>query len=358
MIHQYLNTKPYSMNNDVKREIMLEDLNQLTQHHYSNCKEYRQIIDGLWNGKILAKKTEDLPFIPVSLFKSHQLSSVKKEDIRSTMTSSGTTGQTVSKIYIDNQTSQYQQKGLANSLQHILGKKRLPMMILDTDACFKNPEYMNARGAGVLGMMRYGRNHCFALSSDLEPDLKAIEDFLKINGSAPFFIFGFTFLVWTKFYELLKNSNLDLTNGVLIHSGGWKKMIENAVDNDVFRRSFKQDFKLSRIYNFYGMVEQLGSIILEGSDGLLYPPNFGDVIIRDPKTLEVVPDGKKGIIQVLSIIPQSYPGHSILTEDIGVIEKTDRSKDDWSGCGLRIIGRVPKTDLRGCSDIISQKMSS
>jgi hypothetical protein len=65
----------------------------------------------------------------------------------------------------------------------------------------------------------------------------------------------------------------------------------------------------------------LGSIILEGSDGLLYPPNFGDVIIRDPKTLEVVPDGKKGIIQVLSIIPQSYPGHSILTEDIGVIEK-------------------------------------
>ena len=58
MIHQYLNTKPYSMKTDDKRKIMLENLNQLTQHHYSNCSRYKQIIDGLWNSKILAKKIE------------------------------------------------------------------------------------------------------------------------------------------------------------------------------------------------------------------------------------------------------------------------------------------------------------
>ena len=123
-------------------------------------------------------------------------------------------------------------------------------------------------------------------------------------------------------------------------------------------KSFKKHFKLNSIHNFYGMVEQLGSIILEGPDGLLYPPNFGDVIIRDPKTFEVAPFGKAGIIQVLSIIPHSYPGHSILTEDIGVIEKNNGNNGDWNGPGLKIIGRVPKTDLRGCSDVISQKMSS
>ena len=358
MIDQYLKIEPHSMKTDLKRETMLKNLNQLSQHHYNNCSKYRQIIDGLWDGKMLAKKVEEVPFIPVSLFKSHELCSVDKADIRSTMTSSGTTGQKVSKINIDNKTSQDQQKGLANSLQHILGKKRLPMLILDTDAILKNPEYMNARGAGVLGMMRYGRNHCFALTSDLEPDFKAIRDFLKINGSSPFFMFGFTFLVWTKFYELLRNHNLDLSNGTLIHSGGWKKMIENAVDNEVFRNSFKRYFKLNEIYNFYGMVEQLGSIVLEGPDGLLYPPNFGDIIIRDPKTFEVLSVGETGIIQVLSIIPHSYPGHSILTEDIGVIEKTQSSKDNLSRYGLRIIGRVPKTELRGCSDVISQTIRS
>lgn len=355
MINEYLNTKPHSMATDLKRKLMLEDLNQLTLHHYKNCSKYKDIIDGLWNGKTTAKKIEKIPFIPVSLFKSHELSSVRKNDIRSTMTSSGTTGQKVSRIYIDSKTSQDQQKGLASSLQHILGTKRLPMLVIDTEASFKNPKYMNARGAGVLGMMRYGRNHCFALSEELDPNLNAIEDFLKKNGSAPFFIFGFTFLVWTKFYELLKNNNLDLSNGILIHSGGWKKMIENAVDNHTFRRSFKKNFQLNNIYNFYGMVEQLGSIILEGKDGLLHPPNFSDVIIRDPKTFEVVPYGKEGIIQVLSVIPRSYPGHNILTEDIGVIEKTNRSQKN--GYGLRIIGRVPKAELRGCSDVISQKMS-
>ncbi len=345
------------METDLKRKLMLKDLNQLTLHHYKNCSKYKDIIDGLWNGKTSAKRIEDIPFIPVSLFKSHELSSVKKSDIRSTMTSSGTTGQIVSKIYIDSKTSQDQQKGLANSLQYILGKKRLPMLVIDTDASFKNPKHMNARGAGVLGMMRYGRNHCFALSSELDPNLNVIKDFLKKNGSAPFFIFGFTFLVWTKFYKLLKNSNLDLSNGILIHSGGWKKMIENAVDNNTFRSCFKENFKLNNVYNFYGMVEQLGSIILEGEGGFLYPPNFSDVIIRDPETFDIVPNGKEGIIQVLSVIPKSYPGHNILTEDIGVIEKINIKNSNSIRNGLKIIGRVPKAELRGCSDVISQKMS-
>lgn len=358
MIDKYINIKPYNMESASKIKMMLKDLNQLTQHHYKNCTKYKHILDGLWNGKTSFKSIEEMPFIPVSLFKTHNLSSVKDDDIRSTMTSSGTTGQTVSKIYIDSQTSLNQQKGLANSLQHILGKKRLPMLIIDTDATFRSPKYMNARGAGVLGMMRYGRDYCFALSQDLEPNVDAIQNFLKKNGSSPFFIFGFTFLVWTKFYELLKENNLNLSNGVLIHSGGWKKMIENAVDNDIFRRNFKKNFELKKIYNFYGMVEQLGSIFLEGPGGLLYPPNFGHVLIRDPHTFEILPEGKPGVIQVISIIPKSYPGHSLLTEDIGVIEKNDLKKDHWNKFGLKVIGRVPKVELRGCSDVISQNMSN
>ena len=135
-------------------------------------------------------------------------------------------------------------------------------------------------------------------------------------------------------------------------------MVEQAVNNPVFRASFKAHFQLEKIYNFYGMVEQLGSIFLEGPDGLLYPPNFSDVIIRDPETFGPAPTGTPGIIQVLSLIPGSYPGHSLLTEDKGVIEAVDAGHEGWNGNGLRIIGRVPKAELRGCSDVISQKLSA
>lgn len=358
MLDKYLARTPYSLPVSERRAKMLKDLNALSQHHATNCELYRRILDGLWGGHTGAKSIEDVPYLPVSLFKTHQLRSVAVDAVRATLTSSGTTGALVSQIYVDSDTSRNQQLGLTNSLRHVLGQKRLPMLVLDTDATFRNSKYMNARGAGVLGMMRFGRDYHFALTPDLEPALSVVETFLDKYGNGPFFMFGFTFLVWTRFFQTLKGRGLDLKNGILIHSGGWKKMEEQAVDNSVFRTSFNDNFQLEKIYNFYGMVEQLGSIFLEGPDGLLYPPNFSDVIIRDPETLVPASTGTAGIIQVLSLIPGSYPGHSLLTEDMGVIEAVDADRDGWNGNGLRVLGRVPKAELRGCSDVLSQKLSA
>ena len=353
-----LEITPYSMPHDARQRELLSGLNSLTDHHARNCSPYRRILDGLWNGARNAQRIEDVPYLPVSLFKTHELRSTADADVRSTLTSSGTTGQAVSKISVDIETSKNQQRGLANSLMHVLGKKRLPMLVLDTDAVFRNPKYMNARGAGVLGMMRFGREHSFAFDADLEPDIEAVKLFLEKHGDAPFFMFGFTFLVWTRFHNVFKDYGLDLSQGTLIHSGGWKKMVDQAVDNPVFRQEFKEHFKLEKIHNFYGMVEQLGSIFLEGPDNLLFAPNFSDVIIRDPVTLEPAPIGQPGIIQVLNLIPKSYPGHSLLTEDLGVIEVIDPGKEGWNGAGVRVLGRVPKAELRGCSDVISQTLES
>jgi hypothetical protein len=353
VIADLLARPPYSIAIDEKAHLLTADLNELSQHHYRNCLPYQRIIDGLWEGRHQADSIEDVPFLPVSLFKMEELRSVSKADVRMTLTSSGTTGQAVSKIPVDTETSSIQQRALANSLAHMLGKNRLPMLVIDTAEVFKDPKMMSARGAGVLGIMRYGRQHAFALDSDLQPDFAAVEAFLEQHGSQPFFMFGFTFMVWCQFYEQFRNKALDLSRGTLIHSGGWKKLIDRAVDNQLFRDAFKRDFRLERIYNFYGMVEQMGSLFLEGPEGLLYPPNYSDMIIRDPDSWQPLPPGKSGLIQVLSLIPRSYPGHSLLTEDMGVIEIVDPGKDGWMGKGLRILGRVPKAELRGCSDVIA-----
>ena len=90
------------------------------------------------------------------------------------------------------------------------------------------------------------------------------------------------------------------------------------------------------------MVEQIGSIFLEGPGGLLYPPNFADVIVRDPETWEPAANGQPGVIQVLSLLPHSYPGHSLLTEDTGVIEAVDPGNGGWMGKG---IGSGPRRPL-------------
>ncbi len=348
---------PYTVAQKLKVPILLEGLNDLTSRHRAGCAEYRRILDGLWADDYLSSEIEGIPYLPVSIFKSQSLSSVPEIDVRMTLTSSGTTGQQVSRIPVDSETSLRQQRALVNSLGHILGPRRLPMLVIDSGAVFKDPKLMSARGAGVLGIMRYGREYAFALGPDFKPDMAAVRHFLAQHDGRPFFMFGFTFMVWLEFYERFKGEGLDLSNGILIHSGGWKEMIDRAVTPSEFRSAFHRDFRLDRIVNFYGMVEQIGTIFLEGPDGLLYPPNFADVVIRDPSTWRACEVGQTGVVQVLSLLPGSYPGHSLLTDDLGRVEAIDAGVGGWMGKGIRVLGRVPKSELRGCSDVIGAQLA-
>ena len=52
--------------------------------------------------------------------------------------------------------------------------------------------------------------------------------------------------------------------------------------------------------------------------GCFTPSKYSEILIRD-KDFKTIPNNQKGFIQLLSILPKSYPGHSILTEDIGEI---------------------------------------
>ncbi len=339
----------------IKSSLMLDGLNELSNHHYKSCEPYRRIVDGLWQGQaaLQAPSLDAVPYLPVSLFKQQSLASIPASDITMTLTSSGTTGQAVSRIYLDKETSSEQQRCLANSMQHVLGPKRLPMLIADTAAVLKDPALMSARGAGVLGMMRFGYRPVFLLDENGQPDEKALENFLAESGESPFFIFGFTFMIWTQLVSRFAGLKPDLSKGILVHSGGWKKLQEQAVDNETFRAELYKSFGLSQVFNFYGMVEQIGSLFIEGAGGLLYPPNFSEFIIRDPMTWEPVPHGQTGLIQVLSLIPRSYPGHSLLTEDLGVLEFAEGADSNSARPGLRVLGRVAKAELRGCSDVIA-----
>src|SRR4029079_247294 len=77
------------------------------------------------------------------------------------------------------------------------------------------------------------------------------------------------------------------------------------------------------VTDVYGFTEQMGVIYPDGADGLKRAPAFAEVIVRDPKTLEPVPDGTPGLLQFLTPLPHSYPGISILTDDLGMIVGRD-----------------------------------
>lgn len=330
---------------------LLPRLVELTERHRARSAAYANILAATGHdpGRPYAR-TSDLPWLPVRLFKTHELKSIPDEEVFKVLTSSGTTGD-VSRIYLDRAAAAAQTRMLGQTLQAVLGPKRLPMLIVDTTAIIKDRRSFSARGAGVLGMVTFGRDHVWALDEAGEPDLEAVRGFLARHGARPFLVFGFTFMVWLHLYELARAHGLDLSNGILVHSGGWKKLVDRRVNNAEFRRAFRTDTGLTRIHNFYGMVEQIGVVYLEGPEGgSLYCPDFADVVIRDPGTWEPLPPGEPGLVEVISTLPESYPGHLLLTEDLGVIDGVDDGA--WPGKRFSILGRLPRAEARGCSDTL------
>ena len=335
----------FTLSQASKEDRLVKELSALTEHHRLRCEPYDRILSA--SGYTSASAVADLPWLPVRLFKTLELKSIPDDEVFKVLTSSGTTGD-VSRIYLDKAAAAEQQKRLAATVQTVLGPKRLPMLLVDTKAMLKDRRSFSARGAGVLGMSTFGRDHVWALDSDGEVDLAAIRGFLDKHGDQPFLIFGFTYLVWLHLYEVALAHGLDLGNGILIHSGGWKKLIDRAVSPEEFRARLA-GVGLTSVHNYYGMVEQIGTIFMEGpTGGSLYCPDFADVVVRDPETWAELPPGKPGLLEVVSTLPTSYPGHVLLTEDLGVVHGIDDG--DWPGKRFSVLGRLPRAEARGCSD--------
>ena len=136
----------------------------------------------------------------------------------------------------------------------------------------------------------------------------------------------------------------------MFHGGGWKQLESESVDTFEFKKRIIDSTQISKVHNYYGMVEQTGSIYVECEMGFFHTPSFSDVIIRNHKTHKPEKNRSKGLIQLLSLIPKSYPGHSILTEDLGTIYGVDDCQCGRKGKYFKVHGRIKSAEIRGCSD--------
>jgi len=343
---------PYSLKRDEKQAMITDQINGLNSHHSEKCEPYRKIQKAYGAYGKKHSKIEDFPFIPVRLFKDFDLKSIADNEVIKTLTSSGTTSSKVSRIFLDKTTSKFQTKALSVIVQDFIGSKRLPMLIVDTPNVIKDRRLFSARGAGILGMSNFGRHHLYLLDDKLELRLNDLLEFLEKYKNEKILIFGFTFIVWLNLYEELKKNNIEISleNAILIHSGGWKKLTDRQIDNTVFKSELKDNFGISKIHNFYGMVEQVGSVFMECEFGYFHSPSFSEIIIRNSDDWSLMKFGEEGVVEALSVLPYSYPGHVLLTEDIGIIYGEDDCQCGRMGKYFKIIGRIPEAEIRGCSD--------
>lgn len=351
-INQLLESSPYSYNGSAKQELLLPLLIELVKFHYDNCKEYRNILDALQTDISAINTFEQLPFLPVELFKQLTLSSVPPGEISQTMSSSGTTSQLLSKIYLDKQTAFLQKRVLAKISAEFIGRKRRPMVVIDVRSSISNRQSFSARAAAILGFSSFSKSQFFALKDDMTLDIDGLREYLAAHESESIFFFGFTYMIWEFFLRPLSESNsrFNLGNATLIHGGGWKKLTNTNVSSEQFRNEIFRVTGLRDVHDYYGMVEQTGSIFVECSEHYLHASNFSTIIIRDAFDFSALPFNQIGLVEVISVVTLSYPGQVILTEDLGRILGEDDCVCGMHGRYFEILGRIENAEIRGCSD--------
>ena len=112
---------------------------------------------------------------------------------------------------------------------------------------------------------------------------------------------------------------------------------------------------LRHFLDHYGMAEQIGAIHAECECGHLHASVYSDIIPRRYKDFSPCKVGEPGILQMVSVLPHSYPGHSLISEDKGVLLGIDDCPCGRKGKYFQVLGRIKQAEIRGCSDTYAAK---
>jgi phenylacetate-coenzyme A ligase PaaK-like adenylate-forming protein len=355
-----LTEEPYRLDVSEHQEGLLALLKAELAYACDRNRFFRNYVEAWPVHYQTSKRIADLPFVPVGVFKSNPpLSLVEGSEITRVLASSATTGQVPSRVVLDSVTARRMTKGVMMIIRDFIGSNRRPYLVVDTPAALASNGELGARGAAIQGLRSFATEIICCLSVDADGNLRPEGDKLfecaKKWKDAEVLVYGFTYVIWNHLVKPLQSAGvcLDLPNVRVLHSGGWKRLQQEAVGKEAFAQGVATTFGCSpdRVIDFYGMVENVGVVYPDCDQGNKHVPAFADVIIRNVLTLEPVTVGQQGLVQVSSVLPTSFPGFLLLTEDIAELIHEDGCPCGRRGRAFRFIGRAPKAEVRGCGNL-------
>jgi len=359
-IQALLAAPPYQSDPAQHEPSLLAVLKQEVAYACERSAPYRNYVEHWPTDYRSARRLADLPFLPVGVFKMDPpLALVEPGEVTRTLTSSATTGQVPSRVVLDAGTARRMTKAVTAIIRDFIGPARRPYLVIDTVETLAGAGQLGARGAAVQGLRSFATETVCCLRHD-GPDGLAL-DLDRLTGCAAawrgkeILVYGFTYVIWNSLVKPLEAEGirLGLPQVRVLHSGGWKRLEEQAVTKDVFARGVASVFGCppERVTDFYGMVENVGVVYPDCERGNKHVPAFADVVVRNPLSLEPVGAGEQGLVQVCSVLPTSFPGFLVLTEDMAEIISYDGCACGRRGISFRFVRRVPKAEVRGCGNV-------
>jgi len=295
---------------------------------YDNNSVYREFCQFLNVEKQQVKSIEQIPFLPIQFFKSHEVLS-SQEKIQETFTSSGTTGMATSRHLVTD-ISLYEEsyrKGFSQFYGNIENYAVLALL----------PSYLDREGSSLIYMV----DDLIKLSNHPESGFylnnydELIQKLLELDAAGEnIILIGVTYAL----LDLIEKQNFQLKNTIIMETGGMKGKRKEMIREELHELLCK-GFGVEAIHSEYGMTELLSQAYSLGN-GVFECPNWMQILIRDTEdALSYVGNGKTGGINVIDLANINSCSF-IATQDLGKKQPNN---------SFEVLGRFDNSDIRGCN---------
>lgn len=307
------------------------------RYQYENVEIYRKFVDYLKVSPETVSSLETIPFLPIEMFKNHQiLDRNKTADLF--FQSSGTTKMNLSKHWIADERTY--EESIYKSFEQFIGRPE--------DFIFLGllPSYLERQNSSLIYMVDYlmkksdrPENGYFLYNhSDLFNLLNTLENKKIILFGVSFALLDFLDYCHSERGGEPLSSPEDL---IVIETGGMKGRKEEMTKDELLK-ILQQGFETDKIYSEYSMTELLSQAYSLGNNEYQCP-GWMKIMVRnaeDPLAYEK--EGRTGAINIIDLA-NIHSCSFIATQDLGKI----------TGDKFQVLGRIDHSDIRGCSLLVS-----
>ena len=291
-----------------------------------HCAVYAEYLRLIGVDPASITRIEDIPMLPIGLFKSHDIYSAATPP-QMVFTSSATTSMSFSRHLVAD-TSIYE-RDFTEGFRLFYGD------IKQWSVYGLLPNYLERTGSSLVYMVDSLIRQAGSGGFYLHNYEKLLSDMAA--DSRPKILIGVTYAL----LELAEKYAPKLDNTVVMETGGMKGR-RKEMSKDELHGLLCSAFGVERIHSEYGMAELLSQGYSTG-EGLFASPPWMRVIVRDindPFThLEA---GRRGAIDIIDL-GNIYSCSFIATEDVGIA---------YADNTFRIEGRITDADIRGCNLLV------
>ena len=291
------------------------------------CTPYREYLELLGIDPAGVETVEQIPFLPIELFKSHRVYSGSLPP-QQVFTSSSTTGQIPSRHYVADLAIYEEAFTRAFELFYGPVQKTAVFALL--------PNYLEREGSSLVYMVdaliRKGGGGFY-----LHDHEELLRDMAAHSG--PKILLGVSYALW----DLAEERPGPLYGTIVMETGGMKGHREE-LPREEFHRLLCDAFSVPSVHSEYGMAELMSQAFSSG-EGLFRTPPWMKVIVRDlHDPFGRLPVGSTGGVNLIDLA-NLYSCSFVQTQDLGTLY-TDGS--------FRIQGRISGSEIRGCNLLVQE----